>query len=484
MILFSPQFWLFAVLIGLALFALFRRSPVVPLALYFTWLTVEDLVRKLWGNDMTVYFAKFIWIAVISVHLLRMRGWRQYPLPRVVSVPFFLWTLIVLGNSFNPNLYHPLESLAGIHADLLYLLIFLPAGYWLVRTHREAMVLLITLNLLVVFPTIAAVLQQIYGPEFLNMRVLKGTELVAVLERGFPGLPWNIIRVSSVFADPGRFAGYSVIMLWLGVGSCLLFPHIRVVMIVGLAAAGMAAVDVFLAGNRRVFVTALAVALIFVLLWVVKAFRTSQRPLRWLARYFLRWMPIPIIVFALLYFIFPDAISKMTIYFVRSLLGTEKAPSEISTRVPGYAAQLNLIFTAGLLGHGTGAVALGKQYLERRLGISVTPPASENGFADRAWTYGIVGLAIWVWLLVALLIALWQAGQKTPEPQRNLFIKIIFSYALFWFTAIQLLGSALQDYLFQSYFWFAVGMALRCPYWAEAAPQHVHALAENGVMRP
>ena len=78
MILFSPQLWLFAALIGLALFALFRRSPVVPLVLYFAWLTVEDLVRKLWGNDMTVYFAKFILMGPIILQALRAWQGERY----------------------------------------------------------------------------------------------------------------------------------------------------------------------------------------------------------------------------------------------------------------------------------------------------------------------------------------------------------------------------------------------------------------------
>ena len=65
-----------------------------------------------------------------------------------------VWIGVVLLNSFNPNLAHPLESLLGIHTDLFYLVIFLPAGIYLLRSFREVNILFTLLCVFTLFPTI------------------------------------------------------------------------------------------------------------------------------------------------------------------------------------------------------------------------------------------------------------------------------------------------------------------------------------------
>lgn len=462
----SPKVWLFGSLIAIGFLVLLSRSPVVSLTFYFAWLTVEDLVRKLWGNDMTVYFAKFVLLLVIIAHLLLLQSWCRNPIPRAVAVPMTLWTLFVLVNSLNPNLVHPLESLFGIHADLLYLLVFFAAGYWFVKSQRDAVLVLVPSFLFLIFPTVVAVLQQIYGPQYLNVEVLEDTELRPILERDIPGLSQHMIQVSSVFVDPGRFAGYSGLMFWLAIATGIFFHHSKGIKTIAWMGTGMAAMDVLLAGNRRVLVTCIAVGVILVLQAVIRAQEGAWRRLGWLARHSLPWALLAGIAFSLLYFTVPSSVERARAWFVNTLLGAEERPSEISERVPGYVEQLSMISAQGLFGHGTGSVALGRQYLERRFGIRITPPESENGFADKAFAYGLIGLAIWLWLLTAMLGALWKAGKAVKDAPRYWFISIVFSYALFWFTAVQLLGSSLQDYLFQSYFWLWVGMALRCPHWA------------------
>lgn len=469
MTLFSFKVWLFAFLGAVTLAGFFSRSPIVPLVLYFGWLMVEDLVRKLWGNDMTIYFAKFILMQPIILKTLK--AWRKERdlLPRIVRAPLMVWIGVVLLNSFNPNLAHPLESLLGIHSDLFYLVIFLPAGYYLLRSFREVNILFTLLCVFTIFPTIIGTMQQTITPALWNERVLEGTELRPFLDRGIHVLRESYFRVNSVFVDPGRYASYGAMMLLVGVGTGLLFSRSRVYSFVGWSAFGMSAINILLSGVRRTMVTAVATILAFILLsaWTKRGVGRATR----LGILLVKRLPLVAGVFALLYAVAAQPIEKGIRYFSSTLFGTETMQSEVSSRLPGYVSQLSLIPKFGLLGRGTGSASLGKQYLQTRLGLSTTPYVSENGFTDKASAYGILGLTVWVWLLGAILIALWDARKNAPDPQRKAFVTLIFSWSAFFFTITQLWGSQIiQDYLNQSFYWLLIGVALSCPQWASHQP--------------
>jgi len=463
MILFSPKIWFFVVLIWLAIFAFFWRSPIVPLIIYFTWLTVEDLMRKLWGNDMMVYFAKFILMQPIILQTLKVWQRERLPLPPIIRAPLIVWVSVVLLNSFNPNLAHPLEALLGLHSDLLYLLVFLPAGYYLLRSTQKVATLFAFLCILAVFPTVVGIIQQTISPSFWNERVLTGTELRPFIDRGVHVFGESYFQVNSVFADPGRFASYAGMVFLVGIGMGLLFSEHKWYSLAGWAGAGMAVIDILLSGNRRTFVTALLTSILF--LWLITRSRVTEKKFR-IGTILIRGLPLAVGVIAVLYVIAADPIERGVRYFSTTLLGTEARPSELTLRLPGYMSQLGMIPEFGLFGQGTGAASLGKQYLHRRLGIPVSPYVSENGFTDKAYAYGVVGLTVWLWLLGAILVALWDARKNASEPQRKAFVTLIFSWALVFFTASQLWGSHfIQDYLNQSYYWMLIGCALSCPYW-------------------
>jgi hypothetical protein len=58
-------------------------------------------------------------------------------------------------------------------------------------------------------------------------------------------------------------------------------------------------------------------------------------------------------------------------------------------------------------------------------------------------------------------VALWDARKNATDSQRKAFATLIFSFAVVFFTAAQLLGSQfIQDYLNQSYCWMLIGTAL------------------------
>jgi hypothetical protein len=466
MIFSLSKIWLFTVFITIVLyvtfFSYFNYSSITPLILYFAWLTVEDLIRKLWGNDIIIYFGKFFLMLPIIVQILKARQKEKYSLHPIIQTPLIVWISIVLLNSFNPNLVHPLEALLGIHSDLLYLLIFLPAGYYLVRSPQKVATLFTFLCILAIFPTIVGIIQHTVSPTFLNERVLVGTELRPFIDRGKSVLGKSYFQVSSVFVDPGRFANYSEMIFLVSVGMVLLFSEHKWYSLVGWIGVGIAALDILLSAKKRVFIVTLLTLSLFLglvnYLKVERKFRIGTIPVRWL--------PLTAVVIAIAYVVAAEPIEKGVKYFSTTILGTEGYPSELSRRLPGYVHQLAMIPYFGLLGRGTGVASLGKQYFFTRFGISVSPYVSENGFTDKAYAYGIVGLAVWLWLLGAILVALWDVSKNIPYSPYKAFVILIFSWATIFFTAAQLLGSHfIQDYLNQSYYWMLIGCALSCPYW-------------------
>jgi len=467
MILLSPKIWLFTIFIVITLyiafFSYFSYSSIVPLAIYFTWLTMEDLVRKLWSNDMMVYFAKFVLMQPIILQTLRAWQRERYSLPRMIRAPLIAWVSVVLLNSFNPNLAHPLEALLGLHSDLLYLLVFLPAGYYLLRSTQKVATLFSFLCILAVFPTVVGVIQQTISPTFWNERVLTGTELRPFIDRGIHVFQESYFQVNSVFADPGRFASYGSMMFLVGVGTGLLFPTSKVSLL-GWGGVGIAGIDILFSGNRRTVITTLLALSLF--LWLnTRGEKGAQREFR-LGTLLIRRLPFVVGAVAVLYVVAADPIERGVRYFLTTLLGSEVYPSELTQRLPGYMNQLAMIPEFGLLGKGTGVASLGKQYLHGRLGIPVSPYMSENGFTDKAYAYGVVGLTVWLWLLGAILVALWDARKNASDLQLKAFVTLIFSWAAVFFIVAQLLGSQfIQDYLNQSYYWMLIGCALSCPYW-------------------
>jgi hypothetical protein len=249
-------------------------------------------------------------------------------------------------------------------------------------------------------------------------------------------------------------------MLLIGIGMGLLFSEHRRYSLVGWIGAGMAIIDILFTGSRRAMVTALLTFILF--LWLVIRPRAAEKKFR-IGTMLVQRLPFVAVAVAVLYVIAADPIERGVRYFSITLLGAGERPSDLSRRLPGYVGQLAMIPSFGLLGRGTGAASLGKQYLSGRLGIPVSPDVSENGFTDKAYAYGVVGLAVWLWLLGAILVTLWDARKNATDAQRKAFATLIFSWATIFFTAHQLWGSqGFQDYLSQSYFWLLIGNALSC----------------------
>ena len=102
---------------------------------------------------------------------------------------------------------------------------------------------------------------------------------------------------------------------------------------------------------------------------------------------------------------------KATGGFVQRASGKEGPGTNVADRPRNRVqAQLDLLFDQGLLGHGTGAISLGSQYLlpEREEG-------AESQYVKVAYELGWPALVLFVWLLVALVVsAAWSSFVALP----------------------------------------------------------------------
>ncbi|MFA0751473.1 MAG: hypothetical protein SLRJCFUN_001876 [Candidatus Fervidibacter sp.] len=450
MFLLPPKFLLFLFFSVIGIWIGLQASSLLALSLYFSWLIFEDLIRKLAGNDIAFYFAKYFLMAGIALQLIRRRLWRCYSFPPSLVVWTGLWALVVIGNSFNPNLVHPLQSLVGIHADLLFLTIFLPAGYWLPQKSDELRRFMTIVCLLIIFPTAVAFVQWVYDPSFLNTAVMVGTELRPINVRGM------ITQVNSVFTEHGRFANYVEMIFWYGLSTAILYasPKVNLPQVVGWLGMSLASVDMLLLAKRRPILNTLLGLLLFAF-WILSRKRFSFV-------FSLRNFAIAGMLVFILYFLTPQIFEPAQNFLQQTLLGSEERPSEVTMRMPGYLEQLQVIGDVGLFGHGTGSVALGLQYLQTRLGIDIPEPVTENGFADKAWNYGIVGLLVWCGFIIQLLWELFRSLNRADDLRWKMFRCLVLCWALPYFTVSQLIGSHfMTDYLAQSHYWFLIGLALR-----------------------
>jgi len=93
---------------------------------FFTWLLFEDLARKYLGNNMAVFFAKDVLVAV--VYLSFIIAVRRKKTVKIVRPPFFVAVMLLVWfgimQMFNPASTYCLRTPGGKTLLLVYPVIF------------------------------------------------------------------------------------------------------------------------------------------------------------------------------------------------------------------------------------------------------------------------------------------------------------------------------------------------------------------------
>jgi len=113
-------------------------------------------------------------------------------------------------------------------------------------------------------------------------------------------------------------------------------------------------------------------------------------------------------------------------------------------------------------GYGLGVVTLGRQYVERILGVAPINVGVESGFGNWIVETGIVGLILYLILGTSIAICAWKVVLKlkgTPWFPLS-FVIFLFSVLLF-FPMTYTSFNTYQDFVINSNLWLLLGILFR-----------------------
>jgi hypothetical protein len=437
------------------------------LLVLMVWLTLEDLPRKYGGNDMRLFFAKYILgLAVYAGFILERR--RR---PHTSWRPAFVWPLLAFFalafvQVFNPRSPSFAYGILGLSLYFFFAPLAL-VGYEFAGNADDLRRLLRLLFTMAAVIAAVGIVQASGWRTFLNPPAL-APELQSLgqLARYIPGLRKTILAPPSVFVSQARYMGFIglVLTVLLGALATNAFEHRPNRALYGLLALLGAAV--YLGGSKGTLIYSLLTVLGMsgALLWGMR-----NRP--WLGQRVARILRRGLIVLVLgliaLAYLFPNLTRLWASYYYQ-MLWPDSPRSVLVFRTQEYPLNewLKALHTPGVLwGYGTGVASLGVQYIVRLLGAS-SPPVTgvENGFGCLLMELGLLGPLLWVLWTTTLLIAGWR---RTRWLAATSFYPLGFS--ILWYSFWLLLPitwgglNTYQNYVINAYFWLLAGILFRLP---------------------
>lgn len=447
-----------ALLVGTAAVAalpLLLRRWQWALGSLLVWLVVEDLVRKLAGNDLLVYLVKdlLLLIAVVAVAASpRARGlWRS-------TTGWTRWALYALGTwalvmAVPSALLDVRVPLVGLRLNFLYVPLVV-AGALIAADRASLRDWLLGLGCVGAVSSAAGLIQAYVGPSFLapsapvrglqNLVLVRGNEISGAL-----------YRPTGTFVDPGRFASMALVTLAISLAALLVTRGRR--HWVALVCVMVNGTAVLATGQRSAFV--LAVALIGVAT-VARRWGEGRHLLRSAALV----VAVTLVGVTTSAILAPEAVSSRAAWY-RTTLDPRLETNEWAFRWRSYStATAEGLDTGGLFGEGTGTESLGLQYLSPGAGSDDVRYDVEGGYASIAVEWGLVGLALWLAWSLAWMHRQWTRVRQVrgdPLAASGLVLLAWIGGLLFLQLAIGL--QAFQNYLANAYFWLLSGMVLALP---------------------
>lgn len=452
-------------LVGLvALFAAVAATlPAVALwrgglAALLCWLMVEDLVRKMSGNALAIYFVKDVLYFVVLIGLMTdpaVRGvWRRASAR--TRVPLYALAAWAIAMSVPTGLSDWRLPAVGLRLDFLYAPLVV-AGWMIGARAASLWRWLRGLAVLGAAACAVGLVQAVIGSGFLAPdRPTPGLGLLVTV-RGLPGEA-PVYRPSGTFVSSGRYASAAGITLGVALAALLLKEGRRggsaaiAAGVLGGAGASWVSggrIGILLAGTL-VALSAIAPA------WSLRK-ATLVRSLRIAG--------VGLAAVVVLAVAVPDLFTSRLAWY-RETLTPGSSESEWGFRKSSYVGSTVAgIRLGGLFGQGTGSESLGKQYLYGGEDYSLQGQYQvEGGYAAVAVEWGVVGLCLWVTWTAAWLRALWCSVTRvrgTPAAGAGLvlFCWLSFFLVVWFFVGMQ----QFQNYLANAYFWLLSGVLLGLP---------------------
>lgn len=432
----------------LAAASTFLRSWHVALGAFLVWLVVEDLVRKLSGNDIRIYFvkdaiyllllislfgkpeARSVWRAAMGSARLPLYALMGWAVVMAIPVAFADWQLPVVG----------------LRLDFLYFPLVV-AGFMLTHDGRILSWALVLFSLLGAAASAVGILQSIIGPGFLSPGLPTPGLINLVLIRA----GGTVYRPTGTFVDPGRFDSMAVIAVAVGLAAVLVNRgRLRAIAGAGLLVSLAA---VWVSGGRSGLLHGIALVGVALVPLVLHQRRSTLATVAMLASGAIAGA-------AALGYFFPTLLSNRLAFYLATLNPLSGA-NEWAFRWDLFTTNIQRgIGLGGLIGLGTGTESLGKQYLYGGVNYSVTGLyAIEGGYAAVAAEFGLVGLALWLlWTISWTQRQLRLVWAQHDGPFRSAGLVLVAWIVIFLLIEFVTGFQAFQNYLANAYFWLLSGV--------------------------
>ena len=445
--------------------------------LFVVWILFEDLSRKFLGNNMAIYFAKDVLLAI--VYLSFFLAWRnrgQGSDPQTFRPPFLAALLVFVWfgaiQVFNPASTSIFYGLLGMKLYFYYMPL-IGVGYALIDSEADLRKFFyINLGLMLVI-AVLGIAQSILGPRFLNPEVMADDiRLLSETYREAPISGARVYRPTSVFVSTGRFADLLVVswLLVFGFSGYLLLRHRRGRIFAFLALTVIAAACV-MSSSRGVFMWTSGgtvvgtAAFIWGAPWrqgeALRVLRTLQRTVLGIA-----------LAVVVLLFTYPDAfLGRLAVY--SETLDPRSPTSELVHRTRDYPLQNFLAafdYPRWPYGYGIGAISLGGQYVSRFFHAPPPVGSVESGFGSIIVEMGIGGLILWVAMAATVVLSAWKVVRKLKGSVFFPLGFVIFLYSFMLLFPMTFNGmQPYQDFILNAYLWLLLGILFRLPRLAPAA---------------
>ena len=437
--------------------------------LYFflAWLLFEDFVRKFLGNNMAIYFAKDVLVAVVYLSYFIAYQRKQaasFRPPFLIPVLLFVWFGVM--QVFNPGSPTLIFGLLGLKIYFYYIpLLFV--GYALLNSEAELRRFFFVNLVLALIIISLGIVQSILGHTFLNPA--NPAEDIRELSTNYRQAPISgliMYRPTSVFVSGGRYGDFLLVM-WLivfGFSGYLLLRHKRgrafAFVVFGLTAAAIA-----LCASRGILLWSAGSALVGSCAFVWGApwrQREVMRVLRTVQRAALGVGLAVVILLAT----YPEALLSRVAFYSETLLPSSTA-SELQYRTWDYPVR-NFLGAFGNerwpYGYGIGTLSLGIQYVARIFHTKQPNPGVESGFGVIVLEMGIGGLILWFIMTVAILVSAWRVVKKLRGSPWFPLAFVIFWYAGLLLVPLTFNGmQPYQDFVLNAYLWLLLGILFRLP---------------------
>ncbi|MHB8589529.1 MAG: hypothetical protein ACYDA0_11855 [Candidatus Dormibacteraceae bacterium] len=439
----------------IAILLIFAASPVlirswrVTLGVLLVWLVFEDLLRKMSGNDIRVYFIKDLIYVLLLIALLRDRrargAWREATgRSRLPLYALMGWAVIMAVPAAFTDWRLPV---IGLRLDFFYAPLVV-AGFLLARASTRLLARALTLIALVGGTACAiGIVQAILGPTFLAPSgPTPGLINLILLRSG-----GTVYEPTGTFVDPGRFASMAVIAVGVSAAAFILATGRS--RAVALATLFVSAIAVWLTGGRATLVQAAFLLILAAAPVVLSKHRRSLTVAGVVA-------VATVVVIAGAAVLFPRLLTSRFAWY-SSTLNPFSSQNEWAFRWHLYSSNLErAVNLGGWFGMGTGQESLGKQYIYGGSQYSTKGLYQiEGGYAAVAAEWGLVGLLLWLaWTLSWVGRQLKVVWALRDQPVGHAGLVLVGWIFLFLFLGFVAGFQVFQNYLANAYFWLLSGM--------------------------